>query len=154
MEGVYLLIMQVPFDEMFDSNGKVWPHYAIFNDWLHQQSDVQMSYKREEAELIFRRIGITFAIYGDEKGTERTIPFDQIPRIIPNQDWKILEEGLKQRVKALNLFLHDIYTIPILKTLFRSKFGLVWPENGPTQNWTRVLPSSGPNFSSPLNLFM
>jgi len=101
--------MQVPFDEMFDSNGKVWPHYAIFHDWLQQQSDVQMSYKREEAELIFRRIGITFAIYGDEKGTERTIPFDQIPRIIPNQDWKILEEGLKQRVKALNLFLHDIY---------------------------------------------
>jgi len=101
--------MQVPFDEMFDSNGKVWPHYAIFSDWLQQQSDVQMSYKREEAELIFRRIGITFAIYGDEKGTERTIPFDQIPRIIPNQDWKILEEGLKQRVKALNLFLHDIY---------------------------------------------
>ena len=87
--------MQVPFDEMFDSNGKVWPHYAIFHDWLQQQSDVQMSYKREEAELIFRRIGITFAIYGDEKGTERTIPFDQIPRIIPNQDWKILEEGLK-----------------------------------------------------------
>ena len=101
--------MQVPFDEMFDSNGKVWPHYAIFHDWLQQQSDVQMSYKREEAELIFRRIGITFAIYGDEKGTERTIPFDQIPRIIPNQEWKILEEGLKQRVKALNLFLHDIY---------------------------------------------
>ncbi len=101
--------MQVPFDEMFDSNGKVWPHYAIFSDWLQQQSDVQMSYKREEAELIFRRIGITFAIYGDEKGTERTIPFDQIPRIIPNQDWKILEEGLKQRVRALNLFLHDIY---------------------------------------------
>ena len=101
--------MQVPFDEMFNSNGKVWPHYAIFSDWLQQQSDVQMSYKREEAELIFRRIGITFAIYGDEKGTERTIPFDQIPRIIPNQDWKILEEGLKQRVKALNLFLHDIY---------------------------------------------
>jgi len=101
--------MQVPFDEMFDSNGKVWPHYAIFSDWLQQQSDVQMSYKRKEAELIFRRIGITFAIYGDEKGTERTIPFDQIPRIIPNQDWKILEEGLKQRVKALNLFLHDIY---------------------------------------------
>ncbi|MCF8196451.1 MAG: circularly permuted type 2 ATP-grasp protein [Polynucleobacter sp.] len=101
--------MQVPFDEMFDSNGKVWPHYAIFHDWLQQQSDVQMSYKREEAELIFRRIGITFAIYGDEKGTERTIPFDQIPRIIPNQDWKILEEGLKQRVRALNLFLHDIY---------------------------------------------
>ena len=101
--------MQVPFDEMFDSNGKVWLHYAIFHDWLQQQSDVQMSYKREEAELIFRRIGITFAIYGDEKGTERTIPFDQIPRIIPNQDWKILEEGLKQRVRALNLFLHDIY---------------------------------------------
>ena len=101
--------MQIPVDEMFDSNGKVWPHYAIFHDWLQQQSDVQMSYKREEAELIFRRIGITFAIYGDEKGTERTIPFDQIPRIIPNQDWKILEEGLKQRVRALNLFLHDIY---------------------------------------------
>lgn len=101
--------MGTPFDEMYAADGKVFPHYAIFSQWLQKQSSTQMSFKREEAELIFRRIGITFAIFGDDKGTERTIPFDQIPRIIPHSDWKKLEEGLIQRVKALNLFLHDIY---------------------------------------------
>jgi uncharacterized circularly permuted ATP-grasp superfamily protein len=101
--------MTKPFDEMFDDFGKPRPHYKEFSDWLAKQSDGQMSLKRSEAELIFRRIGITFAVYGDEKGTERTIPFDQVPRIIPAKEWAVLEEGLKQRVKALNLFLHDVY---------------------------------------------
>jgi uncharacterized circularly permuted ATP-grasp superfamily protein len=69
--------------------------------------------KRAEADLIFRRVGITFAVYGarDETGvgTERTIPFDVIPRIFPAQEWAALERGLRQRVNALNLFIHDIY---------------------------------------------
>ena len=98
-----------PFDEMFDDLGKPRTHYKEFSEWLAKQSESQMSLKRAEAELIFRRIGITFAVYGDEKGTERTIPFDQVPRIIPAKEWAILEDGLKQRVKALNMFLHDIY---------------------------------------------
>jgi uncharacterized circularly permuted ATP-grasp superfamily protein len=101
--------MKDAYDEMFDGEQSVRSHYQEFNTWLNRQSDSQMLSKREEAEIIFRRIGITFAVYGDEKGTERTIPFDQIPRIIPHQEWLVLEEGLKQRVNALNMFLHDIY---------------------------------------------
>jgi uncharacterized circularly permuted ATP-grasp superfamily protein len=85
---------------MYLDSGKSRSHYAIFENWLKKQIDVEMAYKRAEAELIFRRIGITFAVYGDEKGTERTIPFDQIPRIIPADEWRILEDGLRQRVKC------------------------------------------------------
>jgi len=64
---------------------------------------------RIEADLNFRRVGITFAVYGSDAGTERLIPFDIIPRIIPAAEWSQLHLGLKQRVKALNLFIHDIY---------------------------------------------
>ena len=71
-----------------------------------------MGARRDEAEMIFRRVGITFAVYGDKdsgEGTERLIPFDLIPRIIPSHEWKEMEKGLKQRVAALNRFLDDIY---------------------------------------------
>jgi uncharacterized circularly permuted ATP-grasp superfamily protein len=72
-----------------------------------------MQARRAEAEMIFRRVGITFAVYGakDEEGsgTERLIPFDLIPRIIPAQEWRRMEAGLVQRVTALNRFVHDIY---------------------------------------------
>jgi uncharacterized circularly permuted ATP-grasp superfamily protein len=57
----------------------------------------------------FHRVGITFAVYGEDAGTERLIPFDIVPRIIPAAEWRVLEQGLKQRVRALNMFLHDIY---------------------------------------------
>jgi len=101
--------MNPPYDEIFNQHGKVRPHYRLFNQWLKQQNDVLMDMKRAEADLIFRRVGITFAVYGDELGSERTIPFDPIPRIFKHQEWVKLEKGLRQRVKALNLFLHDIY---------------------------------------------
>jgi uncharacterized circularly permuted ATP-grasp superfamily protein len=69
--------------------------------------------RREEAEMIFRRVGITFAVYGDKdesgSGTERLIPFDLIPRIIPAHEWQSMERGLVQRVTALNRFIHDVY---------------------------------------------
>jgi uncharacterized circularly permuted ATP-grasp superfamily protein len=65
--------------------------------------------KRREADLLFHRVGITFAVYGDEQGAERLIPFDTIPRIIPKAEWEALAAGLKQRATALNRFLHDIY---------------------------------------------
>jgi uncharacterized circularly permuted ATP-grasp superfamily protein len=65
--------------------------------------------KRREADLLFHRVGITFAVYGDEQGAERLIPFDAIPRVIPQSEWRLLEAGLKQRVTALNRFLRDIY---------------------------------------------
>jgi uncharacterized circularly permuted ATP-grasp superfamily protein len=97
------------FDEMADAEGSVRGHYRAFKGWLDTQSDEALAAKRAEAEVIFRRVGITFAVYGDGAGTERTIPFDIIPRIFPTAEWRQLEAGLRQRVKALNLFIHDIY---------------------------------------------
>ncbi|MBF6989892.1 MULTISPECIES: circularly permuted type 2 ATP-grasp protein [Cupriavidus] len=94
-------------------DGAVRPHYRHFADWLARQSGGTMDNKRAEADLIFRRVGITFAVYGDKdeanSGTERTIPFDVIPRIFPASEWALLEKGLRQRVAALNRFIHDIY---------------------------------------------
>jgi len=97
------------FNEMYAADGGVRSHYRQFQSWLSRQSDDLMRLKRAEADLVFRRVGITFAVYGDGAGTERLIPFDVIPRIIPAAEWRRLEAGLRQRVKALNLFLHDIY---------------------------------------------
>ena len=101
--------MKTPYDEMFDASGAARSHYAIFQQWLTEQSDALMALKRAEADLIFRRVGITFAVYGDDLGAERTIPFDQIPRIFTAQEWSTLEAGLRQRVTALNHFIHDVY---------------------------------------------
>jgi len=88
-------------------------HYRSYAQWLAQQPNATMQARRAEAEMIFRRVGITFAVYGakdeDGSGTERLIPFDLIPRIIPAQEWNQMEAGLVQRVTALNRFIHDVY---------------------------------------------
>ena len=101
------------FDEMYASPGEVRAHYEGYARWLAEQPPEVMADRREEAEVIFRRVGITFAVYGDKdedaSGNERLIPFDLIPRIIPNDEWRRMKEGLVQRVTALNRFLHDIY---------------------------------------------
>lgn len=99
------------FDEMYAdaATGKVRSHYREFEAWLAEQSPETIAHKRAEADLIFRRVGITFAVYGNDAGTERLIPFDIIPRIITAAEWDKLEAGLAQRVKALNMFIHDIY---------------------------------------------
>lgn len=91
------------FDEMYsDGSSLVRPHYNEFSNWLNAQTAETIARKRAEADLIFRRVGITFAVYGNDAGTERLIPFDIIPRIIHAQEWATLEAGLIQRVKALN----------------------------------------------------
>jgi uncharacterized circularly permuted ATP-grasp superfamily protein len=92
-----------------DGAGGVREHYRAFDAWLARQTPEQIARKRAEADLTFRRVGITFAVYGDDAGTERLIPFDTIPRIIPAHEWAHLQTGLVQRVKALNMFIHDIY---------------------------------------------
>jgi uncharacterized circularly permuted ATP-grasp superfamily protein len=97
------------YDEMLTPDGAARSHYLPFAGWLERTSPARIAQKRDEAERAFHRVGITFAVYGDEGGTERLIPFDIVPRIIPAEDWKLLERGLRQRVHALNLFLHDIY---------------------------------------------
>jgi uncharacterized circularly permuted ATP-grasp superfamily protein len=119
---------QAFFSEMFERNGpaiagvppaefpgcgETRAHYREFHGWMCAQSEQLIANKRAEADLNFRRVGITFAVYGakDETGvgTERTIPFDVIPRIFPAHEWAALERGLRQRVCALNRFIHDIY---------------------------------------------
>ena len=85
------------------------PHYREFANWLALQPPGLIAQKRAEAELIFQRVGITFAVYGDDAGKERLIPFDIIPRVIHAAEWAKLQAGLVQRVTALNKFLHDIY---------------------------------------------
>ncbi len=109
------------FDEMYTSlpyafftkGEQVRDHYKIYDAWLARQPGDMMAKRREEAEMIFRRVGITFAVYGEKDesgaGTERLIPFDLIPRIIPAGEWATLEQGLIQRVNVLNRFLHDVY---------------------------------------------
>jgi uncharacterized circularly permuted ATP-grasp superfamily protein len=105
------------FDEMYAQlpyiDSAVRPHYRNYLDWLKRQDPQTMRDRRDEAEMIFRRVGITFAVYGDKdedgSGTERLIPFDLIPRIIPAHEWRDMEKGLTQRVTALNRFIHDVY---------------------------------------------
>jgi uncharacterized circularly permuted ATP-grasp superfamily protein len=92
-----------------DGGSEVREHYREFCRWLAQQAPETIERKRAEADLMFRRVGITFAVYGDDAGTERLIPFDIVPRIIPAGEWRQLQTGLVQRVKALNMFIHDIY---------------------------------------------
>ena len=98
------------FDEMYTDGAKnVRDHYLEFEAWLATQSPSTIARKRAEADLIFRRVGITFAVYGNEAGTERVIPFDIIPRVITAKEWAHMEAGLVQRVRTLNMFIHDIY---------------------------------------------
>ena len=105
--------MKTAFDEMRTAGGAVREHYRTYDRWLAAQPAELMRMRREEAEVIFRRVGITFAVYGakdeDGAGTERLIPFDLIPRVIPRQEWGEMEAGLRQRVTALNRFIHDVY---------------------------------------------
>ncbi len=97
------------FDEMFEAPGKVRPHYAKLAERFARLSDEEFDQKRQAVDLSFLRAGVTFTVYSDNQGTERIMPFDLIPRIIPASEWDYIERGLKQRMEALNLFLHDIY---------------------------------------------
>ncbi|RKR04215.1 putative circularly permuted ATP-grasp superfamily protein [Kushneria sinocarnis] len=97
------------YNEMFEPTGACRAHYDAYQRWLADTPEELLSRKRHEADLLFHRAGITFTVYGDESGTERLIPFDPLPRIIPAREWAMLEAGCRQRVQALNAFLDDIY---------------------------------------------
>ena len=97
------------FDEMGGSEGAVRPAYAELSRWLGEIKPDVLDFRRREAELFFRRIGITFAVYGDPEAQERLIPFDVIPRILSAAEWETLQRGLAQRVKAINAYIKDIY---------------------------------------------
>ncbi|EJW12005.1 Protein containing domains DUF404, DUF407 [Rhodovulum sp. PH10] len=101
--------MTVCFDEMKGEDGNLRATYEGLDAWLRDLSPDVLDQRCQEAEFLFRRIGITFNVYGEADATERLIPFDVIPRIIAADEWKRLERGLTQRVKAINLYLKDIY---------------------------------------------
>jgi uncharacterized circularly permuted ATP-grasp superfamily protein len=103
--------MPIPqlYNEMFDADRSVRDHYAAFAEWLAETPASRIAQNRHAADLLFHRVGITFAVYGEASGTERLIPFDIVPHVIPGVQWQRLAKGLKQRVTALNRFLHDIY---------------------------------------------
>ena len=99
------------FDEMFSSpEGGSFEHYQEIEKVIASMSDDQLREKQRHTESSFLEQGVTFTVYGDtDSGTERIFPFDLIPRVIPSHEWTQIEDGLTQRIIALNLFLTDIY---------------------------------------------
>src|SRR5438874_249942 len=97
------------FDEMFAERGQARPHYAAVSRRLAKMNPASLDRRRRMADVSFRNQGITFTVYGDARGVEKTLPFDLVPRIIPADEWDVIERGLEQRITALNLFCRDVY---------------------------------------------
>jgi uncharacterized circularly permuted ATP-grasp superfamily protein len=97
------------FDEVFDGDGSVRSHYDDLVARLRAMSPAELARRERLRDAAFRTAGITFTVYGEEQGVERTFPMDLLPRIIPAEEWADVEAGLIQRVTALNRFLDDLY---------------------------------------------
>lgn len=97
------------YDEMKLPDGAHRSHYRRYGTWLQRRAPDRLARRRAEADSLFHRVGITFAVYGEYEGAERLIPFDIVPRILLAAEWRVLEDGLRQRVRALNAFLNDVY---------------------------------------------
>jgi uncharacterized circularly permuted ATP-grasp superfamily protein len=97
------------FDEMFAADGQARPYYAKLLERFSEMDAASFEQKRVLAEKSYIDQGITFTVYSGDEGTERIMPFDLMPRIIPANEWSTIERGLEQRLRTLNLFLHDIY---------------------------------------------
>ncbi len=100
----------VAFDEMSGDGSLCRPAYGLIKSWLAETKAETLKQRQEEAEFLFRRVGITFAVYGDAEAEERIIPFDIVPRALTSSEWSTLSKGLVQRVTALNRFLADVYS--------------------------------------------
>ncbi len=98
-----------PYRESLDDAGAPRQAWSALQAWLDDAGDAALQDRQREAALAFQRDGITFAVHGDGGGTERAIPFDIVPRLITAREWAMLQRGLSQRVRALNLFLADVY---------------------------------------------
>lgn len=102
-------LRETVYDEMFDADANVRPHYRILFDMLKTRPLEELHHRQQAAELSFLHQGITFNVYGSDEGKEKIFPYDLLPRIITNAEWETIERGLAQRLIAINLFLHDIY---------------------------------------------
>lgn len=97
------------YDELFSSTGQPRPHAASLIKWIKALPPDELQQHLDMAQVALFNLGVTFNVYSDNQGVEKIFPFDVIPRIVAVEDWQWLEKGLKQRIKALNLFLADIY---------------------------------------------
>ncbi|MCH7409408.1 circularly permuted type 2 ATP-grasp protein [Belliella sp. DSM 111904] len=97
------------FDEMFDTGGKCRGHYQELLSLIKKTSSKKLGQLQFSANKTQVAMGMTFNVYHDSQGTEKILHLDIVPRVIPNAEWSMLAAGLKQRIKALNLFLQDIY---------------------------------------------
>jgi uncharacterized circularly permuted ATP-grasp superfamily protein len=97
------------FDELFEAKGKPRPEANLLVQRIDSLSMEELQRRQQVAQTTLFRLGATFNVYSNNQGTERILPFDIIPRIVAAREWLRLEQGLKQRIHALNLFLSDIY---------------------------------------------
>jgi uncharacterized circularly permuted ATP-grasp superfamily protein len=97
------------FDEMNGHRDGIRAAYRVYEEWLRATPVELLIERHQQADLIFRRLGITFSVYGSEEGVERLIPFDIIPRILDPEEWRTVSSGVCQRVRAINAFLDDVY---------------------------------------------
>jgi uncharacterized circularly permuted ATP-grasp superfamily protein len=97
------------FDEMFDADGEPRSAARALSQFIETLPDGEFLRRQQSAERALLHMGITFNVYGDRAGTERIFPFDLVPRIVAAAEWSFIERGLKQRIRALNLFIDDVY---------------------------------------------
>lgn len=97
------------YDELLKPDGTPRPGCEHVAEWLAHNKPADIATLNQQALAMFHRKGVTFTVYSEASNIERVIPFDIIPRIIPNQEWQILEAGCAQRIRALNMFIHDLY---------------------------------------------
>lgn len=97
------------FDEMFDPQGRVKPEAKLLVDLIESLPEGELLSRKSAIERAMYRLGVTFTVYGDEQGTEKIFPFDIIPRMINSVEWAEIDRGLRQRITALNMLVHDIY---------------------------------------------
>src|SRR6185436_5672560 len=97
------------FDEMFDANREPRSAARALSQFIEALPDGELIRRQQSAERALLHMGITFSVYGDGAGTERIFPFDLVPRIVAASEWNLIERGLKQRIRALNLFIDDVY---------------------------------------------
>src|SRR5262249_40672003 len=107
--GLFSQYEVTAYDEMFAAPHEPRPHYASLHDRLAWLEAEELARRHKVADLTMRHQGITFTVYGREQGGERIIPFDPVPRLVAAGAWDRIERGLKQRVRALTLFTHDVY---------------------------------------------
>lgn len=130
------------FNEMYDGTD-VRPPYARLEDWMAAMPQELRHLKQAEAEALFRRIGITFAVYGEGGDPDRLIPFDMFPRVFSAREWAKLERGIKQRARALNAFLADVYGRGEIVRAGRVPSALVYRNEAYEKAIAGILPPKG-----------